>query len=39
MAIKVNGATVITNSRRGVFRSVNPGSYNTANPPPGASEG
>ena len=39
MAIKVNGATVITNSRRGVFRSVNPGSYNTANRPPGASEG
>ena len=39
MAIKVNGATVITNSRRGVFRTVNPGSYSTANRPPGASEG
>ena len=25
MAIKVNGATVVTNSRRGVFRTVNPG--------------
>lgn len=39
MAIKVNGATVITNSRRGVFRSVNPGAYETASRPPGASEG
>jgi len=39
MTIKINGATAITNSRRGVFRSVNPGSYTTANRPPGASEG
>ena len=39
MSIKVNGATVITNSRRGVFRTVNPGSYTTADRPPGASEG
>ena len=39
MAIKINGATTITNSRRGVFRSVNPGSYTTASRPPGASEG
>ena len=39
MAIKVNGATVITNSRRGVFRTVNPGSYTTAERPPGANEG
>ena len=39
MTIKVNGATVITNSRRGVFRTVNPGSYATASRPPGASEG
>lgn len=39
MAIKINGATVITNSRRGVFRSVNPGTYPTASRPPGASEG
>lgn len=39
MAIRVNGATVITNSRRGVFRSVNPGAYATSERPPGASEG
>jgi hypothetical protein len=39
MTIKINGATAITNSRRGVFRSVNPGSYTTANRPPGATEG
>lgn len=39
MAIKISGATVITNSRRGVFRSVNPGTYATASRPPGASEG
>ena len=39
MAIKINGATVITNERRGVFESVNPGSYTTASRPPGASEG
>jgi len=39
MAIKINGATVITNSRRGVFKTVNPGAYSTANRPPGASEG
>ena len=39
MAIKVNGATVITDSRRGVFRTVNPGTYTTADRPAGASEG
>ena len=39
MAIKINGATVITNSRRGVFKSVNPGSYATSSRPSGASEG
>ena len=39
MAIKINGATVITNSRRGVFKSVNPGSYTTAGRPPGSTEG
>ena len=39
MTIKINGATTITNSRRGVFKSVNPGAYTTANRPPGASEG
>ena len=35
MAIKINGATVITNSRRGVFKSVNPGSYTTGWTPTG----
>ena len=39
MTIKVGGATVITNSRRGVFRTVNPGAYATSERPPGASEG
>lgn len=39
MAIKIDGATVITNSRRGVFRSVNPGAYETSARPSGAAEG
>jgi hypothetical protein len=39
MAIKINGATTITDSRRGVFNQVNPGAYTTANRPTGASEG
>jgi len=39
MSIKINGATTITNSRRGVFKSVNPGSYTTSNRPASANEG
>ncbi len=39
MTIKINGITAITNGRRGIFRTVNPGAYTTANRPPGAGEG
>ena len=33
MAIRINGTSVITDSRKGKFKRVNPGVYTTANAP------
>ena len=39
MAIKVGGTTVINDSKKGIFETVNPGQYTTANRPSNPVEG
>ena len=39
MAIQISGTTVINDNKKGIFRSLNPGTYTTENRPTSPSVG